>query len=51
MAERSNVERRSWARQAGAVVQGVALGAALVWALLELAVSAAGGQVFRYQGF
>jgi hypothetical protein len=35
----------------GAALQGLALGALLLWAVLELAASASGGQVFRYQGF
>jgi hypothetical protein len=42
---------RSWARAIGATLQGLTLGVLLLWALLELAASATGGQVFRYQGF
>ena len=51
MKEPEKLETHTWARTAGEIVQGLALGALLLWALLELAVSATGGQVFRYQGF
>lgn len=47
----ATTERRSWAFTAGAVLQGLTLGLLTLWALLELAASASGGNVFRYQGF
>ena len=35
----------------GALLQGLVLGALVLWAMLELLASASGGHVFRYQGF
>jgi len=43
--------RMAKATMAGALLQGVVLGALVLWALLELAATASGGHVFRYQGF
>jgi hypothetical protein len=39
------------ARTLGRVVQGVVLGGLLFFALLQMLIAAAGGAVFRYQGF
>jgi hypothetical protein len=43
--------RLMWARQLGAIVQGIVLGFLLVLALMELASLAGNLSPFRYQGF
>jgi len=47
MRERLN----AWAWRLGMLVQGLALGVALAAAVIELATTASGAQIFRYQGF
>ncbi len=44
-------KRRSTAKQLGAVLQGLVLGALLTLALWELALMESGASVFQYQGY